>query len=419
MVVNNKTKKTNKNLNLKSEIIKWHDFMNIRDGVYEEKIHPNDYAIIVHSSGTTSTPKGILLSNKNINCIARQYKNTSLKTLPESKFLSVIPAFASFGMVTSINLPFYLQFENILMPIVNAELFCKAFKKNKINFCLTVPGNFRALARSHDKYDLNGLYGPGAGGYSLDSTSEQEIQDYLKSHNAPVPMLMGWGMSEAASTITLELPECAKLLSSGIPLPLNIVSVFVPGTDEELKIGEEGELCVSGPTIMQCYLNNEEKTNKVKMMHRDGKIWLHSGDIGYMDKDGRVYLIDRCERMIIKGIDGFKMFPQKIEDVIASSPYVDECVVVACNTDDKGVVGKAWVSLKEDYLEEQESALFDISSKCQEKLSERQIPDLIEIIDKIPYTSLGKPDYKKLEKKAAVNETCIIENDVKKKVKKI
>ena len=397
LIVDNKVNKKNKNLTLSKDIIKWNDFMKMRgNDYYVESLHPDDDAIIVHSSGTTSTPKGIVLSNKNINCIALQYKNTPLKTDPGSKFLSVIPAFASFGMVTSINLPFYLQMENIMMPMVNADLFCKAFKKHKINFCLTVPGNFLALARSKDKYDLTGLYGPGAGGYSIDSTKEEEINTYLKNNGGPVPMLMGWGMSELASTGCLEIPECAKTLSSGIPLPLNTVGIFSPNTDIELPYGEEGEICVSGPTIMQRYLNNPEKTNKIKKIHSDGKLWLHSGDIGYMDKDGRVYPIDRCERMIIKGIDGFKMFPQKIEDVISSSEYIEECVVVGKNTHELGVVAKAWVVLKDEY-KNNDDFIIDIINKCKEKLSERQIPNLLEVIDEIPFTPLGKPDYKKLE----------------------
>ena len=425
LLVDYKVKKKNNNQSMPINTNKWEGFIKIEgNSKYQEMMNPSDAAIIVHSSGTTDVPKGIVLSNKNINAIALQYKNTTLKTDPGSKFLSVIPAFASFGMVTSINLPLYLQMENIMMPMVNADLFCKAFKKNKINFCLTVPGNFLALSRSKTKYDLTGLYGPGAGGYSLDSTKEEEINKYLKDNNAPVPMLMGWGMSEAASTICLEIPECAKTLSSGIPLPLNTVGIFKLGTDEELHYGEEGEICLSGPTIMQEYLNNPKKTKSVKKIHSDGSLWLHSGDIGYMDECGRVYPIDRCERMIIKGIDGFKMFPQKIEDVIGSSKYVHECVVVGCNTHEKGVVAKAWIMLEDEYKNCLKEASQDIYAKCVEKLSERQIPDLAEFIDAIPYTPLGKPDYKNLEKMEASQEFNlskgeILERKAPQKIKKI
>jgi len=405
LLVDYKVKKANRGAKKIDKVMSWNDFKKLKGNVfYESMVNPIDDAIIVHSSGTTSVPKGIVLSNRNVNSIALQYKNTTLRTDPGSKFLSVIPAFASFGMIASINLPLYLGMENILMPLVNDDLFIKAFRKNRINFCLTVPGKFMALARSKEKVDLTGLYGPGAGGYSLDSTHEEEINNYLKKQNSPSPMLMGWGMSELSSTACLELPECAKTLSSGIPLPMNTIAIFKPGTDIELPIGSEGEMCVSGPSIMTRYLNNPEKTLSVKKIHSDGTLWLHSGDIGYMDSDGRVYPIDRCERMIIKGIDGFKMFPQRIEDVIGTSPYVHECVVVGKNTHEKGMVAKAWIALEDEYKNNFEEARLDILAKCHEKLSERQIPDLWEFIPEIPYTMLGKPDYKRLEKEQAQNE---------------
>ncbi len=402
LLVDYKNKKKNEGIDNTPKTITWKEFLKTKKNFdYLKKLNPDDTALIVHSSGTTSVPKGIVLSNRNINGIAFQYKKTSLETYPGAKFLSVIPAFASFGMITSINLPFYLQMENIMMPMVNADLFCKAFKKNKINFCLTVPGNFLALSRSKGKYDLTGLYGPGAGGYSLDSTHEQEINDYLLNHGSPVPMLMGWGMSELASTACLETKECAKLLSSGVPLPLNTIAIFEPGTFNELPYNTEGEICVSGPTIMQRYLNNEEKTKKMKQIHPDGTLWLHSGDIGYMDMDGRVYHVDRCERMIIKGIDGFKIFPQKIEDVITTCPMVEKCVVVGYNTDEKGIVAKAYIVLKEGNYQEKD-VISEIRKLCQSKLSERAIPDLFEFLPELPLTPMGKIDYKKLEKKEDV-----------------
>ena len=253
------------------------------------------------------------------------------------------------------------------------------------------------LFRSKEKYDLTGLYGPGAGGYSLDSTHEQEIDDYLLSHGSPSPMLMGWGMSELSSTACLEIEECAKLLSSGIPLPLNTIAIFNPDTYDELPYNTEGEICVSGPTIMARYLNNPEKTAKMKKIHPDGTLWLHSGDIGYMDSDGRVYHVDRSERMIIKGIDGFKIFPQKIEDVISSCPMVESCIVVGYNTHDKGIVAKAYIVLKDRNIS-QKDVIKEVKELCQSKLSERAIPDLFEFIYELPYTPMGKIDYKKLEK---------------------
>jgi len=316
--------------------------------------------------------------------------------------LSVIPAFASFGVVASINLPLYLSMETILVSLPSPKKFVDLITKEKPNFCLTIPANFIYLKNNYKGKDLSYFAGPGCGGYSLDSSKEREINEFLKSKNAPSPMLMGWGMSELASTACLEVPECSKELSSGIPLIKNIISIFEPDTDKELQYGDEGEICVSGPTIMYGYLNNPEKTNMTIKKHSDGSVWLHSHDIGYMDSDGRVYPINRIDRMIIKGIDGFKIYPQKIEDVITTSKYVDACVVVGCDGPN-GIYPKAFIVLNKEY-ENSPNALEEIKRLCLEKLSVRAIPDEFEFIDKLPYTAMGKIDYKKLEANTTIQK---------------
>lgn len=397
LMVDAKTKIDNSKTPFSSNVIRWKDFYSLNEKNHTDiEYNEHDLALIVHSSGTTSVPKGIMLTNKNINAIAIEYSLTTLNLNPGDKFLSVIPAFASFGVVASINLPLYLSMETILVPLSTPKKFAQLIKKEKPNFCLTIPANFIYLMKKSKIKDLSFFYGPGCGGYSLDSSKEEEINKYLQKKNCPSPMLMGWGMSELSSTACLEVPECSKLLSSGIPLVKNVISIFEPKTDKELMYYQEGEICVSGPSIMYGYLNNPEKTSMTIKKHSDGKLWLHSNDIGYMDKEGRVYPVDRIERMIIKGEDGFKIFPQKIEEVISSSEYVDSCVVVGCNGI-SGVYPKAFIVLKDKYILENQNALNDIKNLCKSKLSIRAIPEEFEFIEKLPYTSMGKIDYKFLE----------------------
>ena len=400
LLIDTKVKLDNKNVEFPANVLRWNDFINIDKSIsMETEYNDSDLAFIVHSSGTTSVPKGIMLTNKNINAIALQYSLTTLDLNPGDKFLSVIPAFASFGVVASINLPLYLSMETILVPLPSPKAFVKLVTKEKPNFCLTIPANFVYLKNHYKGKDLSHFSGPGCGGYSLDSSQEREINEFLKAKNAPSPMLMGWGMSELASTACLEVPECSKELSSGIPLIKNVISIFEPDTDRELQYGEEGEICVSGPTIMYGYLNNPEKTNMTIKRHSDGSIWLHSHDIGYMDSDGRVYPIDRIDRMIIKGIDGFKIYPQKVEDVISSSKCVDASVVVGCEGPN-GIYPKAFVVLKREY-ENNKEALEEIKRICLEKLSVRAVPDEFEFVEKLPYTAMGKIDYRKLEENSS------------------
>ena len=416
--IDTKTFVDNINVKKSTNVITWHKFMKLSGfhNISSPSIKASEeLAIIIHSSGTTSLPKGIVLTNKNINSLALQYKLTRLKTDPGSRFLSVIPAFASFGVVASINLPFTLSMENYLLPVVTPKAFYKNLVKNKINFTLTIPASFKYVAKQKKKVDLSNLYGPGCGGYSLNSIEEEEINKQLEKLNAPSKMLMGWGLSEASSTVCLETPLCSKTLSSGIPLVKNNVGIFKPNTTIECKYNEEGEICVTGPTIMYGYLNNPEKTKKVLKKHPDGNIWLHTGDLGFIDPDGRLTPVGRIERMIVKGIDGFKIFPQKIEEVIALSKYVDTCMVVGYNDTLSGIIPRAYIVLKEEYKNIEEEAIKDIKNICLNKLSIRAIPDEFTILDSMPYTKMGKVDFKLLEKGYPEN----IENEKKlTKVKK-
>lgn len=396
-VVGMKTKIDNLTTKYEKNTITYQEFLNLpAHQLLEEKTNIQDNALIIHSSGTTSTPKGIILTNKNVNALSIQYLLTPLDLKEEYRFLSVIPAFASFGVVASIHLPFYLCMENHLVSLVTPEAFYRKLIKEKINFTLTIPSNFKYIAKKKKIGDLSNLYGPGAGGYSVTSTEDKEINSALKKGGCSSNMLMGWGMSELSSTACLEFKECSKELSSGVPLVKNTIAIFKPTTDIELSYGEEGEICVTGPTVMKEYLNNSAKTESVIKKHSDGRKWLHSGDLGYMDLDGRVYPIDRLERMIIKGIDGFKIFPKQLEEVICTSPYVDSCVVVGYQDREKGVIPKAYIVPKTQEESEQK-ILEDVKARCIQSLSIRAIPEAFEIIETLPYTKMGKIDYKSLE----------------------
>lgn len=397
-VVGLKTKKDNIHTKRDKNVITYKEFCNINiddEKLCEQIKSPEDIAVIIHSSGTTSVPKGIVLTNKNVNSISIQYSLTPLDLKEQYKFLSVIPIFASFGVSTSVQLIFFLTMENRILSLVSPQAFSKKLEKDKINFTLTVPGNFKYLTKDGKKRDLSNLKGPGAGGYSLTSSEEDEINNYLKESGCETPMLMGWGASECSATLCLEFPECRENLSSGVPLPLTTISAFKFGTDEELVYGEEGELCATGPSIMLRYLNNPEKTESVLKMHSDGKLWYHTGDVGYIDENGRVFPCGRNDRMIINEKDGFKIRPQIIEEVICNSEYVDSCLVVKYNHPKLGIVPKAFIVPKENCSSE--TVINDAKRLCKEKLSVRQVPPVYEAIDKMPYTAMGKPDHKKLE----------------------
>lgn len=354
-------------------------------------------ALLVHSSGTVGTPKGILLSNDNLNALVFQYKMTSLELKSRERFLTAIPAFAAFGMVASVHLPLSLGLYTIVQPVVTAENMVKLCLKYKPNHCLTVPHNYDVLTASKKVKNLSFFYNLGCGGDAVNENLEKRIEDDLIHKNSKGKLYKGWGMSELASTATLEMPTCRNIGSVGIPLVKNIISIFEPGTDKELTYDEQGEICVTGPSVMLGYFKNKELTDKVLQRHKDGKVWLHSGDIGHMSKQGVLTIDSRMERMIIR-FDGFKIFPPSIENVVTQHPDVEECAVIGIDDSTNGKVPKAFLVMKHECKRDKEIVKGEVKELCTAKLAERAVPYYFEFIDELPMTMMGKVNYRKLEK---------------------
>lgn len=226
---------------------------------------------------------------------------------------------------------------------------------------------------------------------------EKRIEGDLIHKNSRGKLYKGWGMSELASTATLEMPTCRNIGSVGIPLVKNIISIFEPGTDKELTYDEQGEICVTGPSVMLGYFKNKELTDKVLQRHKDGKVWLHSGDIGHMSKQGVLTIDSRMERMIIR-FDGFKIFPPSIENVITQHSDIEECAVIGIEDSTNGKVPKAFLVMKHECKRDKGIVENEVKELCIIKLAERAVPYYFEFIDELPMTMMGKVDYRKLEK---------------------
>ena len=222
------------------------------------------------------------------------------------------------------------------------------------------------------------------------------VNDFLINHNCAAKIIEGYGMTELASAAVTCLGEVNKLTSLGIPLPKNIVGIFEENSDCELKYGEEGEVCITGPTMMLGYLNNLEEENKVIRVHSDGTKWVHSGDLGKLDEEGFLYLVGRIKRMIIHG--GFKLYPSYIEGVIMKHPDIDNCCVISIPDKVYGASPEAHVVIKKDSVSQLKKLKEELIKLCQDKLPEYSQPEDFIFEEDLPLTSVGKVDYKKVEK---------------------
>ena len=177
------------------------------------------------------------------------------------------------------------------------------------------------------------------------------------------------------------------------------MSVLEPGTDTELPIGQRGELCISGPGVMKGYYNKPAETAAILRTHADGRVWVHTGDIGYLDEDGFVYLDSRIKRLIIRH-DGFKVFPSMIENVVSQHPAVHQCSVVGC-ADKEHVQGRLpFVYLVLDPAvpaAKRKQIIKELRQLCIEELPEYVQPVGYKIIPEMPLTLAAKFDYRKLE----------------------
>lgn len=275
--------------------------------------------MIVHTGGTTGTPKGVMLSDGNLNTMAFQYKRLGVEFTREQNFLNIMPPFIAYGVVLGIHMPLVLGLNDVLIPQFDPNKFADLIIKYKPAHLMGVPTHFDKL-RTNKKminYDLSFFKSAGAGGDAITAQFETEINQFLKEHKSEYDIAKGYGMTEISSAATACRGTVNKFQSVGVPHLKTVVSVFEPDTDKELPYGAKGEICMTSPTVMLGYYANEKETNQLLRVHSDGKTWIHSGDLGYMDSDGFVFIEGRTKRLIIRH-DGFKIFPTLIENKITS-----------------------------------------------------------------------------------------------------
>jgi long-chain acyl-CoA synthetase len=182
--------------------------------------------------------------------------------------------------------------------------------------------------------------------------------------------------------------------SIGIPYPDTYYKIVKPNTEEEMPYGEEGEILISGPSVMKGYLDNEEETKLTLRKHKDGLTWMYTGDLGYMDKDGFIYFKQRIKRMIISS--GYSISPQYIENIIDSNPKVLMSCVIGIDHPYKIQVAKAFIVLRNEYMPNEE-ILKEIKEYCEKNLARYSWPYEYEFRTELPKTLVGKVAYSKLE----------------------
>ena len=357
---------------------------------------------ILYSGGTTGTTKGIMLSNLNFNALALQTiaaSGFSMEEISNMKMLAVMPVFHGFGLGIGIHTPLVAGGTCILIPQFNVKVYAKTLMKQKPNLIPGVPTLFEALLRTEDLEgaDLSFLKGIFSGGDSLSPELKKKVDAFLREHNCSEQIREGYGTTECVTASCLTPKDYARQGSIGVPFPDTYYKIVEPGTTNEVGPNIEGEICISGPTVMLGYMDNPYETANTLRRHYDGRIWLHTGDLGHMDQDGFVYFRQRIKRMIVTS--GYNVYPSQLENIIDANDKVLLSCVIGVKDPYRVQRVKAYV-VPMPGVEPSEALKQEILDYCSGRIAKYAMPREIEFRKELPKTLVGKVAYRVLEEEA-------------------
>ncbi|WDR04868.1 long-chain fatty acid--CoA ligase [Devosia rhodophyticola] len=344
----------------------------------------NDIAVQQYTGGTTGLPKGALLTHANIAANMSQIDHWGCGVFaPPSKVVAVLPFFHIFAMTVCMNVPLSNGTPVIMLPRFELKSLLNLLTRTRANVMPAVPTLLAALARdkSTTTEQLAGLEVVISGGAALPNEIRANFGRLSKATLAE-----GYGLTEASPVVCCAaLRVSSKPMSIGLPIPATDIRFVDVDTQKPVGIGEDGELQVKGPQVMKGYFEDEDGDSGAFM---DG--WLRTGDVGHMDEDGYVFLVDRIKDLII--CSGFNVYPRTIEEALMTHPAVDETNVIGVPDDYRGEAPVAYIKLKEG----QSATPAQLKQFLQEKLNKIEMPKEFIFREALPKTLVGKLSKKEL-----------------------
>ena len=294
--------KTRKNAVVPNGALTWKRFLALADkemqGFYEKD--PHTLCFLAHTGGTTGFPKSVMLSDIAFNTVTQNY----VLSMPHKRgevFLNIIIPFVVYGTLVNVHMPLCLGLETVLIPKFDPADWSKYLKKYHPDHCCGIPAYILPMY-SDEKLadaDLSGLKTVGLGGDGMNSEQEVKINEFLAGYGSSAEVLTGYGMTEVCATAILSFAHAHRAGSVDIPLVGNNVMIYDTDNERECKYGETGEICLDCASQMLGYKDNPQEENQLIRIHKEGSRWLHSGDLGYVDSDGFLYMKGRLKRFIM------------------------------------------------------------------------------------------------------------------------
>lgn len=383
-----------------NEVQRWDSFLSLGknyNGNIGEDFEDNKPAIIIYTGGTTGAPKGVVLTNENLNAMAVMQVVSGYNLQRKDTFLNFLPPFSAYSVVQASHIPLSLGLSITQVPLFKPEDFPKLMRKYRPNHVMSGPILWDIMMNDKlsRRVNLSNLKSPISGGDSLQVELEKAINCYLSEHQCKYKLQQGYGMTEVSAAAFYSTENSYRLGSVGIPLVKNNVSIRNIETGEELMVNQDGEILISTPTMMQGYFQNEKATSDIIENGEDGVKWIHTGDIGHIDESGHLFIVGRIKRMIVRA--GNKIFPSNVENVIMTLPQIEHCSIVGMPDSKEKSSPIAHIVLSEEYIGCEESIIREIEDTILSNLPDYNIPKKYVFRNSLPVTEMSKVDFKQLE----------------------
>lgn len=384
-----------------SELLK--DGKDGKDSVIVET-NPDATAVTMMTGGTTGNPKAVMLSNYNVNSLSYELVDVVDTTLhmavdaDNDCMLTALPVFHGFGFALCMHVSMITGMPQAIFPQFDAKMCSDAIKKYKINYVFGVPDFFEKVYKAGylKNVNMSTMKLIGSGGDVVPYSLTEKMDRLLKENGAKTHFTTGYGLTECVTCCTFcDMTREAPQGCIGLPC-YNIETMTVkPGTTEKVE-GEDGELCVYGPTLMQGYWNDPEETAKVLVEHEDGRVWLHTGDMcAITPETGDIYYRQRLKR--VYKIAGYLVYPSFIEESYRAMAEIYDCCAIGIGEEGKTQI-KLFVVKNRKYKDDDEEKLTEkILQFGKQNLSKWSVPSVVEYIDELPRTKIGKVDFKVLK----------------------
>lgn len=395
--------KLNKNIRFDSIMCSWKEFISSGKGICNLTAvnDPELPAIMVYSSGTTGASKGIVLMNKGINATIAHYEYSDFSYSREDTNLQIVPTWFSTGIVFCLLMPLCLGFTSILEPVFSEENFFKDLAKYKPNLITGANSLWLHAIKNiiEKKMDVSFLKYPVSGGEKTLYETEVWINDILREHGCKSKMLTGYGMCELGSTASTATAQYHKYGSCGYPILGVTVAAFDPDTNAELKYGERGEIRVNTRSRMKEYYRCPEATEEFFYTDSNGTEWGCTGDIGFVDENGYVYVLGRINDLI-RIAQNEKIYGFDVEEIVQKCKDVDQSEAVGIDGEDGYERVFVFLLMKENSVANENDIKKEVMNLCKNNLNTNCVPAGIQIIEKFPIKPSGKRDMEALRRMA-------------------